>query len=98
MHHHRSGSNGSERSSIHAHSHAHHPHHRHGHARHPHHSGHRQENGSGHHHKAPTVDVLDEEAIEDLETDTRVHVEVHNADQFWAGKSIPSWDPWGMRS
>lgn len=78
--HHRSGSNGSDRS------HAHHVHHRPGHAHHRQYSGHRDENGHGHH-RVETHDVLDEEAVEDEDADARVHVEVHNAEQFWAGTS-----------
>lgn len=65
--------------------HVHHVHHKSGHhAHHRHHSGHRHENG---HHRVPPVDVLDEEVVEDMEEEpTRAHVDVHNAEQFWAGK------------
>lgn len=81
--HHRSGSNGSERS-------GHHSHHRPGHAHHRQYSGHRHEYGNGNgHSKHPDVDVLDEEVVEDVDADTRVHVEVHNVEQFWTGKCTP---------
>ena len=83
---HRSGSLLSEKSGPQVH----HVHHKSGHhaSHHRHHSGHRHENGGGYgQRRPPSPDVLDEEIIEDIdEPPTRAHVDVYNADQFWAGK------------
>jgi hypothetical protein len=41
------------------------------------------------HRRPPSPDVLDEEVVEDVEDEdppTRAHVDVHNAEQFWAGE------------
>ena len=76
----------SEKSAAHAH-HAH----RSGHNVHQrHHSG-RHENGHGHGSRRPlSPNVLDEEDTEDVgDFPTRAHVDVHNAEQFWAGKLGP---------
>lgn len=86
---HRSGSMSSEKSSGHVH-HAHRSGH---HVQHRHHSG-RHENGHGHGHgnrrlSSPGVlDEQEEEGEDILEAPTRAHVDVHNAEQFWAGKLI----------
>lgn len=69
----------------------HHVHHKSGHhAHHRHHSGHRHENGHGSvYRRPPSPDVLDED-VEDIDdAPTRAHVNVYNADQFWAGRLGP---------
>lgn len=84
MEHHRSGSSSS-----------HHAHHAHGHA-HRSHSGHSHtQHGHGHrrkHRVEPEVEVVEEVVDLEEEEDTRVHVTVHDAEQFWSGKLRPLYD------
>lgn len=90
MEHHRSGS-----SSSHHHEHRVHHNHHHGHRPPRSHSGHAHENGNGGHehrrrHRHREVEVVDEEVLEmemeDEVVDSRVHVQVHNMEQFWSGQ------------
>jgi hypothetical protein len=80
MEHHRSGSSSSHHV-HHAHSHAHRSHSGHSHTSSGHSHGHRRK-----HRVEPEVEIVEEVVDLEDEEDMRVHVAVHNTEQFWSGK------------